>query len=98
MARRRREVDVACLSDADLLARALDRDDLDEYERDAFADMLDRLRRRAEEYGDDAYGLTEGQRGWVERAVKRPRRERMSGSDFEEVVRATIGRELRLRR
>ena len=95
MARRRKEVDVAEQSDADLLERALAREDLDPYERDAFEGMLERLRWRVEEYGDDAYGLSELQRGWVERAAARPR-SRLTGEEFAEVVRATIGRELRL--
>jgi hypothetical protein len=96
MPRRRREVDVADLDDVDLLERVLARTDLDPYEAGVFAEMLDRLRERAEEYGDDAYGLTDRQREWAERALARVKR-KLTGTEFAEVVRTTIGRDLRLR-
>ncbi len=97
MARRERVVDVADLDDVDLLERVLARGDLDPYEASVFGEMLDRLQERAERYGDDAYGLTDRQREWAERAARREKR-KLTGSEFAEVVRDTIGRDLRLRR
>jgi len=59
----------------------LARVDLDEYERDAFASMLERQRWRIEEFGeDDAYALSEPQRSWVERVAARDSR-RMTGAE-----------------
>ena len=95
MARRAREVDVSDLDDVDLLERALARRDLGDYERDAFAHMLEDLRWRQDEYGDDAYPLTERQREWVERAARRPKRW-MTGEEFLQFVSETIGRDPRL--
>lgn len=97
MARRRRGVDVADMDDVDLLERVLGRDDLDEFERGAFGHMLEELDRREEQYGDDAYPLTDKQREWVERAALREKRKGLTGSEFGEAVREAIGRDLRLR-
>lgn len=58
--------------------------------------MLEDLERRIEEYGDDAYPLTDRQREWAERAALREKR-KLSGAEFAEFVRDTVGRDLRLR-
>jgi|HubBroStandDraft_2_1064218.scaffolds.fasta_scaffold80793_3 hypothetical protein len=96
MPRRSKVVDVADLGDVDLLERVLARQDLDPYEVGVFTEMLGTLRRREEEYGDDAYGLTERQREWVGRAFSRERW-KLTGAEFAEAVRDVIGRDLRLR-
>ena len=93
MGRRKKEVDVS--SDVDLLERVLGRSDLDPYESGAFGNMLETLQRREEEYGEDAYGLSDLQREWVERAAARAKT-RMSGKEFVEVVCEIIGRSVRL--
>lgn len=95
MARRVREVDVSDLDDVDLFERVLARIDIDEYERGAFAHMLDDLRRRIEEYGDDAYPLTDRQRGWADRVALREKR-KLTGVEFADFVRGVIGRDLKL--
>jgi hypothetical protein len=96
MARRRGKVGVAH-DDVDLLERVLARKDLSPYEVGVFTNMLEQIRERAEEYGDDAYALTGPQRQWAERVDGRSRgRERLTGIEFDGVVRATIGRDLRL--
>jgi len=97
VARRKQEVDVADLSDVDLLERVVGRIDLDETDAAAFSEMLDRQRRREEEYGDDAYPLTDRQREWAERVARRPKT-KMTGEEFAEVVRDTIGRDLKILR
>lgn len=96
MLRRGRAVDVADLGDADLLERVLARSDLDSTERAAFDGMLGTILQRVEQYGDDAYPLTEPQRRWAEMVAVREK-SRLTGEEFAEVVRATIGRDLRLR-
>lgn len=96
MARRSKGVDVADLDDVGLLKRVLAREDLDEYERGAFGHMLEDLERREEQYGDDAYPLTDRQREWAERAALRENR-KLSGAEFAEFVRCVIGRDIRLR-
>lgn len=95
MGRRGKRVDVVELVDVDLLERVLCRDDLDTYEADAFENMLGTLRRRADEYGDDAYPLTDMQREWAHRVSARAKT-RMTGEEFVEMVRVIIGRNLRL--
>jgi hypothetical protein len=95
MGRRKKSVDVPEIGDVDLLERVLDRDDLDPYESGAFENMLETLRWRADEYGDKAYGLSDLQREWVERVNARVKR-RMSGKEFQEVVREIIGRNVKL--
>lgn len=95
MARRVKVVDVAELDDVDLLERVLSRGDLDAYESGVFENMLDTLHRRVEEYGDDAYGLTDLQREWAERVAAREKT-RMTGEEFVEVVREIIGRDVKL--
>jgi hypothetical protein len=95
MARRRKGVDVADLDDVDLLERVLKRVDLDEYERGAFEHMLEELQLRVEQYADDAYPLTDRQREWAEQAAQREKR-KLTGPEFEEAVRDTIGRDLKL--
>jgi hypothetical protein len=99
MPRRRKRVGVAGQSDADLLERVLAREDLDAYERDAFEEMSERLLSRVEQYGDDARGLKDPQRDWVERVAAREERvpSRMTGDQFGEFVRSVLGRGLRLR-
>jgi hypothetical protein len=97
MGRRGKVVDVVELDDVDLLERVLGRGDLDPYESGAFEGMLEKLRWRVEEYGDDAYGLTELQREWAERVAAREKF-RLTGREFVEVVRTVIGRDLRLSR
>jgi hypothetical protein len=95
MPRRRKEVDVADLDDVDLLERVLDREDLSETERDAFEGMLETQRWRAETFADP-YPLTDAQRGWAERVAARPKTRGMTGAEFNEAVRETIGRYVRL--
>ena len=95
MGRRGNKVDVPEIGDVDLLERVLAREDLDPYESGAFENMLETLRWRADEYGDKVYGLSDLQREWVERVDARVKR-RMSGKEFQEVVREIIGRSLKL--
>lgn len=92
-ARRKRRVDVADLGDVDLLERVVAREDLDDYERDVFESMLERQREREDAYGDDAFPLSELQRGWAERVASREKT-RMSGEEFAEFVRERIGRDV----
>lgn len=92
---KRVQEDGVAASDVALLERVLERLDLNEQEGNVFRHMLKILLSRVEQYGADAYGLTERQREWVERVARRPKR-RMSGKEFVEVIRAAIGRYLRL--
>jgi len=95
MGRRNRGSDVADLGDVDLLERVLGRGDIDAYESGAFEHMLETLRQREEEYGERAYGLSDLQREWAERVAARVKT-RLTGQEFAEVVRETIGRDVRL--
>lgn len=96
MPRRRKKGDVsATQEDVALLERVVEREDLDEYERGAFEHMLEDLCERVEEYGDDAYPLTDKQREWAERVAARVKR-RLNGREFAEYVLSVIGRKLRL--